>query len=239
MRNFVTAPVNDIVFVPGLGCTMALFQPQIAAIPDDCTAHVLNTREHDRFEDMVSTFLDTAPEKFHLAGLSMGGYICFEILKIAPERVAKLILMDTKASLDTPEQTENRFRIIDIVESGEFDRVIQLVYPLMVHPARADDPLLYAKVAEMLVNTGADVYLQQLRAIMSRWDMRPLLSDIEHDTLVMVGEQDALTPVSDAEEINALIPNCRLEVLPGAGHLPTMETPEQVNDLLAQFINGS
>ncbi len=230
------AETDTLVLVPGLNCTEALFAPQIAALSAACRIIVADQRQDDSCAAMAARLLRAAPDRFALAGLSMGGYVSLEVLRQAPERVTHLALLDTSARADRPETSADRQRLIALAEAGRFEEVHQVLWPRLVHPDRLSDADLEAVVLRMLRDTGPAAFVRQERAIMARQDMRPMLPGIEIPTLVLVGEQDILTPPELAREIAEAIEWASLVVVPDCGHLSTLERPEAVNHALEAWL---
>ncbi|MGX1499924.1 pimeloyl-ACP methyl ester carboxylesterase [Labrenzia sp. MBR-25] len=229
---------DPILFIPGLLCTEALYAPQIVAFADR-PIMVANHREHDSITAIAASILEKAPERFSLISLSMGGYIAMEIMREAPERVARLALLDTNARADTPEQSERRQFLIDLTRKKGFSKVPHLLYPGFVHEKREDDEELKAIVVEMAQDTGPEAFIRQQTALINRIDARPRLGEIACPTLVLVGEGDRLTPVEISQEIHSHIPRSELAVIEGCGHLSTLEAPEKVTAVLRDFLNRS
>lgn len=229
--------MEPIVFVPGLLCTEILYAPQIVAFADR-PLMVADHRQHESIPEIAASILEKAPERFALAGLSMGGYISMEIMRMAPERVTRLALLDTNARADTPEQTERRNFLIDLTRKKDFKKVPYLLYPGFVHANRENDEDLKATVVEMATDTGPDAFIRQMTAIINRDDMRPSLPEIKCPTLVLVGDGDTLTPPDLAREIQGLIPESRLAIIEDCGHLSTLEKPEAVTAQLTQWLAG-
>jgi pimeloyl-ACP methyl ester carboxylesterase len=229
---------TNLVLVPGLLCTRALWQPQIAALGDIADMTVANHTRHDSMEAIARSILAAAPDRFALAGLSMGGYIAYAILRQAPERVTRLALLDTGCRADTDERKEQRLRRNELARREGAGAVQDELMPLLIHEARLADKAFTALVRRMAVDTGTEALIRQHAALMGRPDSRPSLPTIECPTLVLVGREDALTPVAMAEEIAAGVPGARLEVVPDCGHLSTMERPEAVNRALRAWLTG-
>ncbi len=227
---------DPILFVPGLLCTEALYAPQIVAFADR-PIMVANHREHDSIEVIAASILDNAPERFSLIGLSMGGYISMEIMREAPERVAKLALLDTNARPDTPEQTERRRFLMKLTQKKDFAKVPDLLFPGFVHEKNETNAHLKAIVVDMAMDTGPDAFIRQQTALINRIDARAGLRSIACPTLVLVGDGDRLTPPELAQEIHAHIPGSELAVMTGSGHLSTLETPDEVTNTLRDFLN--
>jgi pimeloyl-ACP methyl ester carboxylesterase len=227
-----------LVLVPGLLCTGALWAPQISALGDiaDCT--VANHRRHSTMKGIARSILAAAPDRFALAGLSMGGYIAYEILRQAPERVERLALLDTGSRADTPERTAARRNLLANAERKGVAYAQKLLLPSLIHVARLADKALVETVIQMAVDTGLAAFRRQEAAIIGRPDNRPLLASIRCPTLVLVGREDALTPVALAREIASGIPGAKLKIVPDCGHLSTLERPEAVNRALRAWLKG-
>jgi pimeloyl-ACP methyl ester carboxylesterase len=226
-----------IVCIPGLGCSARLYAEQI---PKLWALGPVTIAQHGRHESMsaIARFiLATSPEQFALIGLSMGGYISFEIMRQAPGRVVKLALLDTSARPDTPEQTENRRNHIRLAEKAAMADLADALYPRWVHPHRHSDESLRRIVRTMVEETGAAAFIRQQTAILSRPDSRPSLKNIRCPTLVLVGDGDELTPPDRAAEMARQIAGSRLVTVPECGHLSTLERPQQVAEALLALLS--
>jgi pimeloyl-ACP methyl ester carboxylesterase len=227
-----------LVLVPGLLCSARLYAPQIAALwPFGCVM-VADHRRDDDMAAIAARILAHAPPRFALAGLSMGGYIAFAMLRQAPERVAKLALLDTSARPDMPEQKEGREKFIAMAEAGKISEVVDILAPRFLHRDRRNDATLNRLIRDMAAETGVEAFVRQEKAIMNRPDSRPLLAEIRCPTLMLVGEGDELTPPELAKEIAAGIPGARLVSVPDCGHLSTVEQPEAVNAALSEWLRA-
>jgi len=224
-----------IVLVPGLLCTPRLYRDQIEALWRLGPVIVADHTRDDSMGGIARRILSQAPPRFALIGLSMGGYASFEILRQAPERVAKLALLNTTARPDVPEQTEGRKKQIDMAQSGGFDKIAGLLFPRFVAASRHGDRELEAIVRTMAAETGPAAFVRQQTAIMTRIDSRPSLAAIRCPTLVVGGEHDALMPPDRAAEMVAGISNARQLVVPDCGHLSTLEQPEVLTRALTEF----
>ena len=227
-----------VVLIPGLLCTPRLYSEQLPALWSLGPVMVADHTRDDSMNAIARRVLAYAPPRFALIGLSMGGYIAFEVLRQAPERIAKLVLLDTTARPDLPEQTEQRQRQIEMARSGRFSGISVLLFPRFVAPSRHGDQVLREIVRTMASSVGAEAFVRQQTAIMNRIDSRPGLSAVRCPTLVVVGEQDALTPPDRAAEIVAVIPNALEVVVPDCGHLSTLEQPKAVTQALLEFLRA-
>jgi pimeloyl-ACP methyl ester carboxylesterase len=226
----------QLVLVPGLLCDAELWAHQISHLEDIAECHVGDTRRDDTIAGMADTILKAAPRRFALAGLSMGGYVCFEIMRQAPERVFRLALLDTAAPADTEERKRTRLDLIRLAEIGEFRGVAPRLLPQFIHPDRLQDGTLTDAVMDMTQRVGKEAFLRQQHAIMGRIDSRPHLAAINVPTLVLCGREDALTPVERHVEIAGAIPGARLAIIEDCGHLTTMERPQAVTALMRDWM---
>lgn len=229
---------EPLVLVPGLMCTADLFHAQILAFGRGREVMVADHTRHDTMAGIAGAVLEAAPPRFALAGLSMGGYVAFEILRRAPERVVRLALIDTSARADLPEQSARRRELIEIARTRGVRFVQKTLLPMLVAPRVLADAALVERLQAMADDTGMEGFARQQSAIMGRPDNRPLLGEIRCPTLVVVGSEDQLTPVKVAEEIRDGIAGARLEVIAGAGHLTPIEAPEEVTAVLQRWLDA-
>jgi pimeloyl-ACP methyl ester carboxylesterase len=225
-----------VVLVPGLLCTPRLYVEQIPALWRFGPVIVADHTRDDALAAIAGRILSQVSGRFALIGLSMGGYVAFELLRQAPERVARLALLDTTARPDLPEQTEQRQRQIELARNGRFGTIADLLFPRFVAAARQDDAALRMIVRTMAQETGAEAFVRQQTAIMQRPDSRPGLAAIRCPTLVLVGADDVLTPPDRAAEIAAGVPGARLVTVPRCGHLAAIERPEAVTAALVELL---
>ena len=226
----------SLILLPGLLCDAALWQAQIDRFADRFEVTVADLTRDDSLRGMAGRVLAAAPERFALAGLSMGGYVAQEILREAPGRVTRAALLDTSARPDGPEQVERREALIKLAQTGKFKGVTPRLLPLLIHTDRLHDQALTGTVMAMAERVGQAAFVRQQRAILKRPDGRPALARIRCPTLVVCGRNDALTPVAYAEEIAAAVPGSRLVVIDASGHLPALEQPEAVNQAFEDWL---
>jgi len=227
---------HTLVLLPGLLNTRRLFESQIADLADTADAIVPELWRHESIGAMAQATLDTAPQRFALGGFSMGGYVCFEILRRAPERVERLALMDTQATPDTPEATARRRGFIEQTRLGRFHGVQPSLLPQIVHRSQLNDQAVVQPILEMAAEVGADGFCREQTAMIGRPDSRPLLVDIKVPTLVLVGRQDIATPLVRAEEMAADIGHSQLVVIEKCGHMAPLEKPAEVSAALRRWL---
>jgi pimeloyl-ACP methyl ester carboxylesterase len=230
--------MTPILLVPGLACSARLFAPQIPALWQLGPVVIANHTTADSLAGIAQSILANAPPRFHLAGMSMGGYVAFEILRQAPDRVARLALLDTGSRADTPEQTERRRKLIAAAERDRLALVNEVLWPVLVHESRAGDRELRRIVDEMLFEVGAPAVIRQQQAIIARPDSRPGLGAIRSPALIVVGESDRIAPRELAAEMADGISGARLEIVAECGHLSTLERPATVTKLLVDWFSA-
>jgi pimeloyl-ACP methyl ester carboxylesterase len=231
---------EPLVLLPGLLCNQILFAPQLTALASLRQVLIPDLTQDDSIEGMARRVLDAAPDRFALAGLSMGGYVALEIMRLAPERVSRLALLDTRARSDTPEETARRRGLLELSAKGEFRGVTPRLLPLLIHPDRlADDALTgVVMVMAMAEAVGREGFFRQQQALIAREDRRDLLGTIAVPTLVLCGREDALTPLAMHLELAAAIREATLVVIPNCGHLAPLERPQAVTRQLLGWLEG-
>ncbi len=227
-----------VVLIPGLLASARLYGAQLPELWRRGPVMIADHTRADSMAAIASGILASAPPRFALAGLSMGGYLCFEILRQAPARVAKLALLDTAARADTPEATAMRRAQMAQASAGRLAEVVEAQFERAVHPAHRNDPQLRETNRLMAAEVGPEAFLRQQTAIMGRPDSRPQLGSIGCPTLVLVGEQDELTPPERAVKMAQGIRGARLVTVPGCGHLSTLERPLELTRALLDWLAG-
>ncbi|UNK41590.1 alpha/beta fold hydrolase [Luteimonas sp. S4-F44] len=226
---------TPLLLLPGLLCDARLWRDVVDGVSDLATPQLADLTRDDSVGDMAERVLAAAPPRFALAGLSMGGYVAFEILRRQPQRVARLALLDTSAAPDPPTRAAQRRAGLALLARGRFAGVTRQMLPRLVHPRHVDGPVGEA-VRAMAERVGADAYRRQQAAILARPDSRPLLASIAVPTLVVVGADDAMTPPAESHVLQRGIAGARLATIPDCGHLPPMEAPETTCALLREWL---
>jgi pimeloyl-ACP methyl ester carboxylesterase len=227
-----------IVFVPGLLGSPRLYAEQLPAMWRFGPVTVASHRHGDSMAAIADGVLATAAPEFALVGLSMGGYVAFEIMRRAAHRVTRLALLDTTARPDSAEHTRRREDQIALSRNGGFFEVVEALFRLWVRTERHDDAPLRRVIHQMADETGPDAFVRQQIAIMNRPDSRPGLAEIDCPTLVVVGADDGVTTPEHAAEIVDRVPGARLVVVPDCGHLSTLEQPAVVTRTLVDWLGG-
>jgi pimeloyl-ACP methyl ester carboxylesterase len=216
------------LLIPGLNANARVYRDVTEALWAFGPVTIANHLEGEGIEGIVARILADAPPQFALAGFSFGGYLAFEILRQARERVTRLALIDSSARADTPESTATRRQRIAQAKAGKFGLVVQQSFGGSVHANHQNDARLLAIHTEMSQANGPEAYIRHQEAIIGRPDSRPELASIKAPTMIIVGEGDTITPPEVAEEMHRGIGGSRLVVIPDAGHLALLEQPAAV-----------
>lgn len=214
-----------------------LFAHALAALAPtyDCTTFVF--REHDTLGAMADEILARMPARFTLIGLSLGGYVAFEVIRRALPRLARLVLLDTTAVADTPARREGRLRDIATVQQGGIDALVPELPARWLLPAHTANAAVVALMGDMARSVGARGQFNQQTAMLARPDSHADLALVRLPTLVACGRQDPVTPLADHEAMAACVPGARLTVFEDCGHLSTIEQPEAVTRVLADWLH--
>jgi len=259
------APPPTLVLLPGLACDAELLAPQARALAEAGHAvHTSLVHFHGlTLPAMAERLLAECPGPLVLVGASMGGMVALHAAMQAtpagaamqatpagaamhaalahsapeqPARVRGIALLGSTARADTPELIALRRQACSLFAAGRTDEVLRANALLAFHPVAARDPGLVARYLAMVRRAGPEALIRQNEAVMARPDLRPRLGALAGPLLALVGEADRLTPPEHAREIAAAVPQGRLEIVPGAGHLLSWEQPARVNALLLAWL---
>ena len=229
-------PRTTLVLLPGLLNTGLVFEHQIEALSDIADCIVPELWHHDTVAAMAGAALELAPERFAMAGFSMGGYVAFEIMRRARQKVDRLALIDTQAHPDSPETSSRRRSLIEQTKIGRFHGVQRSLLPQLVHSRNVDQPAISQPIFDMAREIGAEGFVREQTAIIGRPDSRPLLVDIDVPTVVIAGRQDQVAPLPRSQEMAADIATSRLVVLEECGHMSPLEKPAEVTAALRRWL---
>ncbi|MCB1312775.1 MAG: alpha/beta fold hydrolase [Sedimentitalea sp.] len=236
MTETPTDGALPLLLLPGMMCDARLFAPQIAALAPDRPVTVPDLTGQDTMAALAAAVLATAPERFALAGLSMGGIVAMEVIRQAPGRVARLALLDTNPRAELPEVQARRAPQIARARAGQLAEVIRGEMVPNYLAEGTDRPEIRALCLEMALDLGADAFIRQSVALRDRPDQQESLRAVAVPTLILCGREDRLCPVERHELMHALIPRSRLTIIEGAGHLPTLETPDATTAALTRWL---
>jgi pimeloyl-ACP methyl ester carboxylesterase len=229
----MTAP---LLLLPGMMCDRRLFGPQIGALSAEREVLVGDITRASSIPDICTDILRDAPQRFALAGLSMGGIVAMEVMAQAPGRVERLALLDTNPRAELPEVQARRGPQIETVRQGGLARVMreELKPNYLAKGARREEVLDLCMA--MALDLGPEVFERQSIALRDRADRQETLRAVRVPTLVLCGREDALCPVERHELMHALVPGSRLVIVERAGHLPTLEKPEETTAALSEWL---
>lgn len=224
-----------LLLLPGLLCDARLWRDQARALADIADVAIPDLTLDDRVAAMAARVLAGAPARFALGALSMGGYVAFEILRRAPERVSRLALLSTSARADPPKRAAVRRASLALAERGRFAGVTRKLLPQLVHASQVDTAV-GEEVMAMAERVGREAFLRQQRAILDRPDSLPLLARLDQPTVIGVGDDDRMTPPEESQRLHAGIAGARLHVFSDCGHLPPLEKPAETTALLRGWL---
>lgn len=227
--------MTDIVLIPGFMCTGALFGLQIPSLERFGRIDTVVPTQSS-IPDMAAAILSARPGPLAVAGLSMGGIVALEMLRQAPDRIARLALMDTTPLADAPANHAIRTRQIADVHAGHLRRVMREELKPAYLVESPEKPAILDLCMEMAERLGADVFELQAVALRDRADLRNALKDAPSHTLILCGAEDRLCPPERHDLMHSLAPHAtRIDIL-DAGHLPTLERPEATTAALVRWL---
>jgi pimeloyl-ACP methyl ester carboxylesterase len=238
-----TTVSDPLLLVPGLMCDRAVWQPVIPALAAGRVCTVLDHGSADSLVTMARQLLDGAPPRFALAGHSMGGRVALEVVRLAPERVSRLALLDTGYLLRPPgpageEEARKRFALLQLArENGVRAMALEWVQG-MVHPDRLADGELLERIVAMFERHSAQTFEHQITALLARPDASDVLPGLAVPTLVLCGRQDSWAPPTQHQALQGLAPGAVLEIVEACGHMAPMERPDAVAAAMQRWLAG-
>ncbi|GAA0504306.1 alpha/beta hydrolase [Pigmentiphaga daeguensis] len=224
----------DLVLLPGLNNTAAVFDEVTAALPDGIRGHGVDLPALETVEELADHVLREAPERFWLGGFSFGGYVAMAMLERAPERVQGIALICSGPAADTPAQVAKRHEAIAGARQGNYvETAAASTAPF--HPDSLARPELLGRRRAIVQAYGAPRYVAHCSACIARPDRTALL-DGSRPTLLVTTTHDKVVAPAILERLAAAVPGSRLETLAGAGHLLPMEQPAALAKVLARWI---
>ncbi|GAB1477886.1 alpha/beta fold hydrolase [Paracoccaceae bacterium] len=226
--------MTPVVLIPGMMCdarTWGAIERQLGAP----VLHHLPT-ETDSMAALAEAFLREAPLRFSLAGLSMGGILAMEVLRQAPGRVEQLALLDTNPRAEAPEVQARREPQIARALAGGLARVMRDEMKPNYLAAGPGQPAILELCMDLALSLGPEVFARQSRALRDRPDQQATLAAFTGPALVLMGAEDRLCPLDRHELMHKLMPQSRLVILPGAGHLPPLERPQETAIALRDWL---
>ena len=235
-------PANKpLLLLPGLLCDGSVWQHQARVLADWVTAHSVEWSSEDSLPAMAQTVLRNAPERFSLAGHSMGGRVALEVYRAAPERVERIALLNTgykplAAGQAGEDETRGRYALLEIACSQGMRAMAEQWLPPMIHPDRHADTQLVEAILDMFARKTPEMFAAQIKALLSRPDATGVLEQIDCPALVLTGREDGWSPPIRHSEIAGKIRGSKLVIVPDCGHMSHMERPEAVASALREWL---
>lgn len=229
--------MKNLVLIPGLNNTAAVFDGVVSAMPSDVAVHAVTCEALPTVEAIADALIDKLPERFWLGGFSFGGYVALAMLERYPERVQGIAMLCTAPFADTEAQKELRVKAMEKARAGDYKQMIAAQAANAFHPDSLKNATLMAARDAMVDDYGVDRFVAHMQAVMARPDRQALL-DGALPTLVMSASHDNVFPHQKILEYGERIPGARLVCIEDAGHLAPMERPEAFAQALHAWISG-
>ncbi|HAT2116473.1 TPA: alpha/beta fold hydrolase [Legionella pneumophila] len=226
---------KDIVLIPGALATPKLWNLQEIFFQESKKFHYIDVLNSNSIEDMAHRFTSIAPKEFTLIGFSMGGYIALELCRHIPDKIEKLILINSAAKLVSEKGQLERERSLDLMNKGKFDFLIKLIFKNSIYDKEKHNVLL-PLAQEMAQEVGVENYKNQLNAILNKPDHSSSLSSIECPTLLIASKQDNVMPIERSEHMAKNIKHSELIYIEECGHMAMLEQPDKINRILADWL---
>lgn len=229
--NFISS--SPVAILPGLICDSRMFAAQVragAVVVDGFYGQA------DRLSDMAEYALARLPARSVLIGHSMGARVALEVLRMAPDRVERVVLANTGVHDVRPDEREKRYALRDLGRKHGMAALVDSWLPPMLGTSAQGDADLCAALRAMCIDAGIATYEAQIEALLTRPDVSEVLDAIACPALSITGEEDRWSPPAQHEEIAAAIPRCSLRIVPGAGHMLPVEKPTQFNATLNEWL---
>ena len=240
-----------VVFLHAFPLNRTMWDPQVGALVAECRCIPIDLRgfgesavappySMERYADDVIGVLDVLQiERAVIAGLSMGGYVAFDLWRRHRDRVRGLVLADTRATADDPAGVERRRELIHLAGTQGSTAVANMqIAGLVGRTTREKRPDIYDATHRVMAQSEAEGIVGALEAMIARPDSTPLLGGIDVPTLVVGGEEDAITPPKTIRALHQAIPGSRLEIIAQAGHLSNVERPAAFNTIMSEFLGS-
>ena len=224
--------------IPGTLCDYNLFKYQTEGLKDLVDCRVASNTSASSLKQVAKNILDNYSGSFSVMGLSYGGIVAFELLRQAPERINKLILMNTNYKQPSERTRINQQRFIGMAYLGEFKEITsKILIDAMLHPKNAKKQELRETILNMALNVGTYGFFNQVKAQLARPDSSKDLQNIKCPTLIITGREDNICPLKLHKEMAETIPNSTLKIIEECGHLSALEQPNLVNSIIIDWWN--
>ncbi len=236
-------PAPHLLFLPGLACDADTWLDQTRTFSQTTTITVVDYGLADSITKMAEIALAAAPGRIAIAGHSMGGRVAFEIMRLAPQRVAGLALLDT-AYRGFPggeageREIARRSELVNLARTKGMRAMAEFWMPGIIHPDRLTDTALTSAILAMMSRKTSEIFAAQIKALLARPDATAQLAAIRCPTLVLCGRKDTWSPLEGHREIAAAISHSHLAIIEHCGHMAPMERREEVTTALSEWFSS-
>ena len=228
--------MTPVVMIPGMMCDERIFAHQIEELSTDTDIYIADISKYSSIQELASDVLEISPPKFFLVGHSMGGIVAMEMCSQEPDRIEKLVIMDSNHKSELEETKFKREPQIRDVISGNLAQVMkEEMKPNYLADSYKQKDILNTCM-EMALTLGPEVFVRQSRALQSRDDQQSTLMELDIPVLIMCGSEDKLCSLEKHELMHNIINDSKLEVIKNAGHLPTLEQPTKTTEVLKTWL---
>ncbi len=228
--------MTPVVMIPGMMCDERIFAHQIKELGTDTEVYIADISKYSSIQELASDVLENSPPKFFLVGHSMGGIVAMEMCSQEPDRIEKLVIMDSNPKPELEETKLKREPQIKNVISGNLAQVMkEEMKPNYLADSYKQKDILNTCM-EMALTLGPEVFVRQSRALQDRDDQQSTLKDLDIPVLIMCGAEDKLCSLEKHELMHNIINDSKLEVVMDAGHMPTLEQPQKTTEVIKSWL---
>jgi pimeloyl-ACP methyl ester carboxylesterase len=227
--------MTTTILIPGLLCDAFVWEPLVKKIEGAVRVADLSTQ--DDLTVMAKDCLAMAEGQLTLTGHSMGGRVAMEMARLAPERIERMVLLDTGIHPLKEGELEKRNEIVRLAHENGMQALVEHWLPGMVYEPNQKNKALMDGLSEMILRCDPDMHERQIRALVNRSDASAYLQEISCPVMLVVGREDLWSPVAQHEEMLTLLANPKLEIIEDAGHFAPVEKPDECSELCVEFIN--
>lgn len=228
-----------LFMLPGLMCDEAVWEHQQQVLAPHARIIIPVFRGFDSLVEMARHVIDLAPERFSIVGHSMGGRVAWEVVELAGNRIDKFGVLDTGVHPVRPNEPDGRQALMDKAKTHGLKAVAEAWIPGMIHPDRHGDAQLIDAITAMILRNSVQDFLGQMQALLNRKDQTANLAKIRQEVLLVAGEADGHSPPEQHRDMADRLQHARLEIVPGAGHMCTMEKPGEVSNILLDWFTAN
>jgi pimeloyl-ACP methyl ester carboxylesterase len=224
-----------LILIPGLLNDAELWRDQVSGLSGIATCHIADITKGGTLRELAQSVLADAPARFALAGFSLGGYVAQEIARLAHDRITRLALLDTSFRSDTSERLAGRHALNKAaLAPGRFHGFGDRLLTTYLDPSHVADERIVARIRAMTERLGAETFVRQNS--IERKDGTNVLRSLTCPVMILCGENDRVTPLADHYEMARLVPQAKLVVMPGSGHMTPLENPAAVIEALRDWL---